>query len=281
MARDIDMLTSLTLKHLRDRWWDAAFVEFVRGTLQPRPGDRILEVGCGAGLTELMLGLMQPGGVRYCGIDLRMERLRHARAAARDHALSPLDLAHADAPALPFADASFSSVFVVGVLQHVADPASAVRELARVTRPGGRILIVEPDNAARYWFSALASGMRAFDASTWFFEEMARDEGRSIDRGLGPRVPALCRASAIDPIAVHLFPVSVTRIGAPVPTVWSARRQAIDEAMERVESEEARLAGEELRAALEQYAEDGSTAGPAFLEVQNTMLFATTGHRRV
>lgn len=281
MARDLDMLASLTLKHLRDRWWDAAFVEFVRGTLQPRPGDRILEVGCGAGLTELMLGLMQPGGVRYCGIDLRMDRLRHARAAARDHGLSPLDLAHAGAPAMPFADASFSAAFVVGVLQHVADPAAAVRELARVTRPGGRVLIVEPDNAARYWFSSLASGTRAFDASHAFFDAMARDEGVSVDRGLGPHVPELCRASGIDPIAVHLFPVSVTRIGAPVPTVWSARRQAIDEALARARTEETRRAGEALRAALEQYAEDGSTAGPAFLEVQNTMLFATTGHRRV
>jgi SAM-dependent methyltransferase len=226
-----------------------------------------------------MLGLMQPGGVRYCGIDLRMDRLRHARAAARDHALS-LDLAHAGASALPFADASFSSVFVVGVLQHVADPAAAVRELARVTQPGGRMLIAEPDNAARYWFSPIESGMRAFDASTWFFEALARDAGISIDRALGPHVPALCRANEIDPIAMHLFPVSVTRMGAPVPTVWRARRQVIDDALAHAVTEETRRAGEELRVALEQYAEDGSAAGPSFLEVQNTMLFATTGHRR-
>lgn len=279
MARDIDMLTSLTLKHLRDRWWDAAFVEFVRETLQPRPGDRILEVGCGAGMTELMLGLMEPGGVRYCGIDLRVDRLRHARAAARDHALS-LDLAHATASALPFADASFSSVFVVGVLQHLADPADAVRELARVTKPGGRVLIAEPDNAERYWFSSIESGMRAFDASEWFFEALERDAGISVERGLGPHVPAMCRASGIEPIAMHLFPVSVTRIGAPVSTVWRARREVIEKAMAHAKTDETRRAGEELRVALEQYAEDGSAAGPSFLEVQNTMLFATTGHRR-
>jgi SAM-dependent methyltransferase len=278
MARDIDMLTGLTLKHLRDRWWDAAFVEFVRDTLQPRSGDRILEVGCGAGLTELMLDLMQPGQVDYVGIDLRMDRVRHARAAARDHGLS-LGLAHASASALPFADASFSSCFVVGVLQHAADPAAAIGELARVTRPHGRILIVEPDNAARYWFSAVASGTRAFEASRRFFETLARDRGETIDRGLGPHVPAICRAAGITPISVHVFPVAVTRLGAPVPTVWTSRRAAIAAAVGDARTDEARQAGEALIAALEQYADEGAAAGPAFLEVQHTMLFATTGHR--
>lgn len=278
MARDIDMLTGTTLKHLRDRWWDAAFIEYVRDTLQPRSGQRILEVGCGAGLTELMLGLMQPDAVDFVGIDVRADRLRHARAAARDHGL-PLRVAQADAGGLPFATATFDSAFVVGVLQHLSDPAAALRELARVTRPGGRVLVVEPDNAARYWFSAVPSGAAAFDASTRFFDCLARDAGHTIDRALGPRVPALCRALGIEPIAMHLFPVSVTRLGAPVPSVWDARRRTIDAAIDQARTEEARTAGAALRTALDRYAEEGAAAGPSFLEVQHTMLFAMTGHR--
>ena len=39
MARDIDALTSFTLKHLRDRWWDASFTAFLQEALQPQPGE--------------------------------------------------------------------------------------------------------------------------------------------------------------------------------------------------------------------------------------------------
>ena len=49
MARDIDALTSSTLKHLRDRWWDASFTAFLRDALMPQAGERILDVGCGEG----------------------------------------------------------------------------------------------------------------------------------------------------------------------------------------------------------------------------------------
>jgi protein-L-isoaspartate O-methyltransferase len=58
MTRDIDLLTSPALTHLRDRWWDASFTAFVRDTLRPRPGEHVLEVGCGAGIADLMLGLL-------------------------------------------------------------------------------------------------------------------------------------------------------------------------------------------------------------------------------
>ena len=55
----IDSLTSPTLKHLRERWWNPEFSEFLSETLRPRPGTRILDVGCGEGTAVLSLGRLQ------------------------------------------------------------------------------------------------------------------------------------------------------------------------------------------------------------------------------
>jgi ubiquinone/menaquinone biosynthesis C-methylase UbiE len=297
MTRDIDLLTSPALTHLRDRWWDASFTAFVRDTLRPRPGEHVLEVGCGAGIADLMLGLLEPGSVRYCGIDLKPARVREARGAARDHGLR-LDLAVADVRGIPFRDATFECTFAIGVLQHVAGAAHAVAELARVTRPDGRVLLIEPDNANRYWFSSLESGRRAYDLSTRFFASLAKEiheqqhederkpepepepERKQIDRSLGPHLFALCRAAGIDGVGIHLFPVTRTRLGAPVPMVWNARRRAIAGAVEAATGDESRALGRDLIAAIDRYAEDGTDAGASFVEIQNTMLFALVGHRR-
>ena len=235
MTRDIDLLTSPALTHLRDRWWDASFTAFVRDTLRPQPGEHVLEVGCGAGIADLMLGLLEPGRVRYCGIDIKPARVREARGAARDHGLR-LDLAVADVRGIPLRDATFDATFAIGVLQHVSDAPRAVAELARVTRPDGRVLLVEPDNASRYWFSSLDSGRRAFDLSTQFFAARAKETPGNIDRALGPHLPALCREAGIEGIGIHLFPVTRTRLGAPVPTVWDARRRAIARVVESAAS---------------------------------------------
>jgi SAM-dependent methyltransferase len=280
VARDIDILTAPVLKHLRDRWWDPAFTEFVRDTLHPRPGDRILELGCGSGVAELTLSLLGPGGVRYVGIDRRRDRLRQARSAARDRALA-LGLAAADAAELPFADGVFASAFGVGLLQYAIDPQPPLRELARVTRADGRILLVEPDNAARYWYSSLASGMRAFELSREFFRASS-GSGSGPDASLGPRLAALCRENGIEPIVVHVFPVTTTRLGAPVPSVWEARRQTIARLVADADARDPALEalGAEWLRAVEGYAEDAALAGPAFLEIQHTMLFATVGHVR-
>jgi SAM-dependent methyltransferase len=279
MTRDIDLLISPALTHLRDRWWDAAFTEFVRDTLRPQPGERVLEIGCGPGIPELMLGLLEPGGgTRYVGVDVDGVRLRQARGAARDHGLTTA-FAVADVQHLPHPAAAFDATFAIGVLQHVPRPADAIGELARVTRPDGRLLLVEPDNHHRYWFSSVESGRRAFDASTRFFEACAREAASAHDLALGPHLPSLCRTHGIEAIAIHLFPVTVTRLGAPVPRVWQARREAVRQAIEPTASEETRALGDELADAIERYAAEGTAAGAAFVEIQNTMLFAMVGHR--
>lgn len=278
MPREIDALTSFTLKHLRDRWWDASFTAFLQDALMPQPGERILDVGCGAGTAELILAALQPGGVHFVGIDLLLARLRDARRAMRAQNLAA-ELATADAARLPFAPGSFDAAFAIAVLQHVARPRAVVDALRRVLRPGGRLVLAEPDNAARYWFSDPASGHEAFARATEFFsfvEDAASDES---DPSVGPRVPRLVRAAGFEVLAVHLVPVSLTRAGAPVRRVWDDRRAAIVAALDAAKGTEAADAGAALLTAFDRYAREADAAGPGFLEIQNTMLVVTIAQR--
>jgi SAM-dependent methyltransferase len=277
VSRDIDALTSSTLKHLRERWWDADFTEFLRETLQPRPGDRILDVGCGVGTAEVRLGRLGISQLRLVGVDLVFNRARQALEAARAHNVRARFTA-ADARRLPFIEGAYDSTYCVAMLQHVSDVPGAVRELARVTKPGGRVLALEPDNAARYWHSSIESGARVFALSTRLFTALETRDGS--DAEVGPKLPTIFAHSGIEPTAVRLFPVSMARLGAPPASLWEARRNTARAALNRVTDEAIRSVGHEYLAALDQYQEEALAAGKRFVEIQNTMLFATVGIRR-
>ncbi len=278
MTRDVDALTSATLKHLRDRWWDEAFTAFVYETVQPRAGKRILDVGCGTGTAEVNLSRLRLSQVQLVAVDIGIDRVRQARAAAQSHN-ARAQFAAADAVALPFADASFDSTFCVAVLQHIRDVRGAVRELARVTRPEGRIVAVEPDNEARYFYSSSDAGMRAYEAAGQFFSSLARARGDASDGKVGPRLPLLFVENGIEPIDVQLFPVSRAQLGAPPEAVWESRREVVRHAAERAPDEAIRRLGQDYLKLLDRYAADAARTGSAFVEIQHTMLFAAVGQK--
>src|SRR4029450_9330861 len=132
MAAAIDALTSPTLKHLREAWWDGVVTEFLAETLKPRPGNRILDVGCGEGLAEVAIGRLQISQVRLLGVDLSVSKVLKARQETASHNLR-VKFAAADACRLPFRDGVFDSIYCVAVLQHVSDVESAVDECAGAT----------------------------------------------------------------------------------------------------------------------------------------------------
>jgi SAM-dependent methyltransferase len=278
MTREVDALTSSTLKHLRDRWWDDVFTGFIADTVEPRAGQRILDVGCGNGTAEVKLSRLRISQIEVVAVDLLFDRVAEARAAAQSHNIGT-GFAAADACALPFADASFDSAFCVAVLQHIRDVPRAVGELARVTRPGGRVVAVEPDDAGRYFYSSSESGRRAYEAAGQFFTTLARVRGDATDPAVGPKLPSLFLQSGIEPQSVHLFPVSRAQLGAPPDAVWQVRRQAIREAAERAPDEAIGRLGRDYLKVLDRYADEARAAGPAFVEIQNTILFATVGQR--
>jgi SAM-dependent methyltransferase len=281
MPRQVDALTAPTLKHLRDRWWDNDFSEFLRETLRPRPGTRILDVGCGDGTAEVMLGRLHISQVTLYAVDREFALAKQTARVGTAHNIR-LYVAAADALDLPFADEAFDSTFCVAVLQHVPDLTAAVRELARVTKPGGRIVAVEPDNAARYWFSSVEAGREAFDRSTRFFGHVMGARGESGDPSVGPKLPSIFPAHHVELLSVNLFPVSVARTGSPPPAVWAARREALDRALARSAGNGPALElGRSYAEALDRYAREAAAAGPGFVEIQNTMLFATVGQKEL
>lgn len=106
--------------------------------LELRPGDSCLDVGCGTGPELPALAAAVGASGRVVGVD-RSQAL--SAAAGRRH--PAVELVVADAHRLPFADAEFDACRADRTLQHLADPAAALGEMARVTRPGGRVVVTE------------------------------------------------------------------------------------------------------------------------------------------
>jgi SAM-dependent methyltransferase len=97
------------------------------------PGTRLLDAGCGAGLLALLASLR---GARVAALDAAETLL----AIARER-LPAADVREGDLEALPFPDGSFDAVTAVNSIFYAADMAAAMRELGRVVRPGGRVVV--------------------------------------------------------------------------------------------------------------------------------------------
>lgn len=116
-----------------------------------RPGDSVLDVGCGpATITIDLARRVDPGGV--VGVEPGAEAVAVARRSA-DDAGNPANLSFqlGDVYALPFPEAAFDVVHAHQVLQHLADPVAAVREMRRVCRPGGTLAVRDADYGAMRW----------------------------------------------------------------------------------------------------------------------------------
>ena len=105
-------------------------------------GDRVLDVGCGPGVNfDALAGAMAHDG-RVVGVDASAGMVRRARdeAAASDGGCS---VVRGDAASLPFPDGSFDRAFSTLAVSAVPDAGSAVAEVARVLRPGGRFVVLD------------------------------------------------------------------------------------------------------------------------------------------
>jgi len=123
--------TNTVLSFGQDRLWRRA----TRRALDPRPGELVLDLAAGTGVSTQELAR---SGASAVGVDLSLGMLRAGRAARPE-----VSLLAGDALALPFRDGVFDAATISFGLRNVQDTEAALRELARVTRPGGRLVICE------------------------------------------------------------------------------------------------------------------------------------------
>ena len=126
--------TNSVLSLGNDRFWRVATLKAVA----PKRGERILDLAAGTGTSSMAF---VPSGAHVVAADFSRGMIAEGR---RRHGNVPnLEFVQADATALPFADGSFDAVTMSFGLRNVNDPRRALRELRRVTKPGGRIVVCE------------------------------------------------------------------------------------------------------------------------------------------
>jgi len=103
-----------------------------------KPGDRVLEVGVGTGINTSLY----PRDCRVTAIDLSVPMLEKARERVEREGLSHVRLLEMDAAQLTFRDDSFDCVYAPYLMSVVPDPIAVAREMVRVCRPGGRIILL-------------------------------------------------------------------------------------------------------------------------------------------
>ncbi|MGX6601796.1 class I SAM-dependent methyltransferase [Micromonosporaceae bacterium Da 78-11] len=141
-------------------------------------GAAVLDVGCGPGtITADLATRITPG--RVTALELTEPALDLARAEIGRRGLSNVDFAVGDVHALDFPDDTFDVVHAHQVLQHVGDPVAALREMRRVTRPGGVIAVRDSDYAAFTWYPQLPE----LDEWLALYQRIARGNGGEPDAG--------------------------------------------------------------------------------------------------
>jgi len=164
-----------------------------------KPGDEILEVGIGTGLTATLY----PSDCRVIGIDLSEPMLREAARHVDSHGRTNVRLWRMDASSLAFPDESFDVVYAAYVISVVPDPVAALREMRRVCRPGGHIVLLNHFLSTNPVLSALERWLSPLTARAGFRSDLdlsvlltqAKLEPVSVKKVNTPRIWSLvqCR----------------------------------------------------------------------------------------
>ena len=155
----------------------------LREILEPQPGERVLEIGPGTGYYTLDLAAWvgEEGAIEI--FDIQREMLDHTVRRARERGLWNVNPTEGDARELPYEDDAFDAAILITVLGEIPDQDAALREVARVLRPGGRLIVGELLGDPHY-------------VTPGSLQRRAEAAGLRFERRVGPRVGYFARFRA-------------------------------------------------------------------------------------
>ncbi len=143
-----------------------------------RPGQRLVDLGCGPGTITIDLARrVAPGEV--VGVDREEQPLHPARRAASDQGVDNVRFVTGDAYRLEYPDASFDVVHAHQLLQHLSDPVAALIEMRRVCKPGGYLAVRDGDYQSMTWYPPDPR----LDRWLELYRQVARSNGGEPDAG--------------------------------------------------------------------------------------------------
>ncbi len=160
----------------------------LRTILEPAAGEHVLEIGPGVGVYSLPIAqALAPGGTLHA-VDIQRDMLADLATRARRAGVRNVIATEGDAQRLPYDDETFDATFLVGVLGEIPDPLAALRELRRVLRPTGRLVVGE----------MLFGDPDAIAPAT--LRKMVEEAGFVFERRQGPRLCYFARCRVGPPL---------------------------------------------------------------------------------
>lgn len=171
------------------------------------PGMSVLDVGCGTGTDIEELAALVGPDASVAGVDTSQELIRQAR----ERSSADVRYQVGSAQALPFQADGFDTVYAKRVVEHVPDQLAAVREMLRVTVPGGKVLVADPDHGM--WSPDMDDIAFTRDLMAWWCDHIPHP-------WTGRRLPGLLRAAGAEDVRLETIPLQLRSLAAADSLTW-------------------------------------------------------------